>query len=143
VAYCDYNQSSVLRKDHSFINLGNTTISDESLYYTPSQQYRLQPPKPSFQLNLAQLQLKVQLRSLSFLYKNSYTTTQDRELSFAASGRDIPNYFNDDSSDIKEEEKSDDDRESNATDDGPHKDSGFDFGYSHTPISPDKFSLLY
>jgi hypothetical protein len=96
--YCDYNQSSVLRKDHSFINLGNATISNKSLYYTPSQQYRLQPPKPSFRLNLAQRQLKAQLRSLSFLYNNSYTTTQDRELSFAASGRDTPNYFDDDSS---------------------------------------------
>jgi hypothetical protein len=141
--YCDNNQSSVLRKDHSFINLGNATISDKSLYYTPSQQYRPQPPKPSFQLNLAQRQLKAQLRSLSFLYNNSYTTAQDREFLFAVSDRDTPNYFDDDSSDSEEEEKLDDGRESDATEDGPREDSGFDFGYSHTPISPDKFPLLY
>jgi hypothetical protein len=142
--HCDYNQSSVLRKDHSFINLGNDTISDNSLYYTPAQQYRLQPPKPSFRLNLVQRQLKSQLRSPSFLYNNSYTTTQDRELSFVASGRDTPNYFDDDSIESEEEEKSDDDRDhrSGATEDGPPEDSRFDFGYSHTPLSPDKFPLL-
>jgi hypothetical protein len=64
-------------------------------------------------------------------------------LSFVASSRETPNYFDDDSSDIEEEEKSDDDRESDATEDGPREDSGFDFGYSHTPISHDKFPLLY
>jgi hypothetical protein len=59
------------------------------------------------------------------------------------SGRETPNFVDDDSSDSEEEEKSDDDRESDATEDGPHEYSGFHLGYSHTPISPDKFPLLY
>jgi hypothetical protein len=136
--YCDYNQAYVNMREHSFINLGNKSVGT---YFAPAKQYRVKPTQPSFRLSVPQRQLKAKLRCLAVFFNTSDHTEYDRDLSFAASDRACPNYYNSDSSSEEEDEEDSDEEDIDDGDGDAARAAGaadeepFDFGYTYTPIN--------
>jgi hypothetical protein len=104
--YCDYNKSYVNKKEHSFINLGNISLGP---CFSPTKQYRVKPTYPSFRISVPQRQLKAKIHSLAVSFNKSDQTEYGRYLSFAASYRVAPNFYNSDSSEEEDEDSVDGD----------------------------------
>jgi hypothetical protein len=134
--HCDYNQSYANKKEHSFINLGN--VSTEP-YFSPAKQYRVKPMLPSFRLSVPHMQLKAQLLSLAVAFNTSDHIEYDIDLSFSATDRTAPNFYNGDSIEEEEEDSVNDDlgdadaAQRGTT--GTADDQVFHFGYTHSPIN--------
>jgi hypothetical protein len=139
----------VNKKEHSSVNLGNISLGP---CFSPAKQYRLKQTQPSFRLGVPQRQLRAKLRSLAVSFNTSDHTEYDRDLSFSASDRIAPNFYNSDSSEEEDEDRVDGDtgdgdaarRHGNAAraGAGAADEQPFDGGYTHSPINLKDHILL-
>jgi hypothetical protein len=115
--------------------------------FSPAKQYRVKQTQPSCRLSVPQRQLKAKLCSLAVSFNTSDHTEYDRDLSFAASDRVAPNFYNSDSSEEEDEDSVDGDSGDGnaaaaaaaaaAADEQP-----FDCGYTPSPSNLKDHPLL-